>query len=246
MLFSGLTDIHSHILHGVDDGPDTLEQSLEMAKQYTETGISSVIATPHHIPGTGWNASKDIINQKVQDLNKNISTHQLPLEVFPGMEIALHNRIEKSFANDTLLPLGNSNYYLMEPPFSSRFSDVEHLLKNLLENEKKLILAHPERAYFCQKEPGLMIQFIEMGLKVQLNIGSLLGYFGKKCCIIGTELIKLGCVHFIASDSHSILKRTPPTKQEIIDLASLIGKENFKALHITNPEKLLQTNSLNK
>jgi len=243
MLLSDFIDIHTHILPGVDDGPRTKEQSLAMAKNYTENGISFVIATPHYIPGTGWCLHKENIIKKVGELQEMLNEYSIPLKVFPGAEIAIHDHIQQSFDDNLLLPLANSSYYLLEPPFQDPQGKTSGILASLLDQGHKIILAHPERADFCQDSPGLLAQLVRNGLKIQLNFGSLLGKFGKRCYITAVELVNLQCVHFIGSDSHSITRRTPLTQYEWLQLQQLLEKETIKKLCIINPKKLLEKSS---
>jgi protein-tyrosine phosphatase len=84
-----MIDLHCHILHGVDDGPETAAESLRMARTFERAGYRTVAATPHMVPGTAWMPAVDRINAGVAELNRAIRDQGLDLDVVPGMEIAL-------------------------------------------------------------------------------------------------------------------------------------------------------------
>jgi len=232
---SDFIDIHVHILPNIDDGPKSIEQSIALSKMYMEAGIMSLIATPHFIPGTGWSVPKEIIIEKVIELNTELQKQAIPLQIFTGMEIALHNHILESFNNDILLPLANSEYYLIELPFNDLQKTSLKTITTLLDDGKKIILAHPERTNTCQENPSLFSLMVQNGLKIQVNLGSLLGYFGLQCFTTAMKLIDSECVHFIGSDAHSATKRTPPTQKQWADLKKLVGEKTTSRICITNP-----------
>ena len=131
-------DIHSHILPGLDDGARDMAESLEIARCYERTGIKKVVATPHFLPGTAWAAGKEIVKQSVRELQASLDRHNIDLQVFPGMEIAFHRRLEERMRTDSFLPLGESSYYLIEPSFHGEQDFFLESLKSLLKMGQKI------------------------------------------------------------------------------------------------------------
>ena len=138
-------DIHSHILLGLDDGAKDMVESLEIARCYQRTGIKTVVATPHFLPGTAWAAEKKIVKHSVQELQASLDRNNIELQVLPGMEIAFHKRLAERMRSNSFLSLGNSGYYLIESSFHGEQDSLLENLKSLLKIGQKLILAHPER-----------------------------------------------------------------------------------------------------
>ena len=237
-MFKSFIDIHSHILPGIDDGADSVEQSIAMARAFIAGGVEHVFATPHHIIGTAWALPAEQVRQQVNELQTVFQQHNLPLTLHPGMEIALHYHLEREMMNNELLPLGNSNCYLLEPPFQSFRDDLLDIVIAFQNAGKCVILAHPERIPFFQQKPDPLINLVEQGVKIQVNIGSVLGKFGEKAMETVEYLSKHNAIHFVASDAHGINTRTPPTRKEWQQLEKILGTDQTQSLCVENPARL--------
>jgi len=211
---SKFIDIHTHILPGLDDGPKDLQGSVAIARCYENTGIKTVIATPHFLPGTAWAASKEKVLTAVQTLQVKLDEENIDLKVEAGMEIAFHKKLEERILSGSLLPLWDSGFFLIEPSFNGEQGGLLATLESLLRKGKKLILAHPERIDAFQQRPELLERLVGQGLLIQVNTGSLLGYFGDKSRETAEYLNQDNCLHFIASDAHNHDKRTPLNREE--------------------------------
>ncbi len=216
-------DIHTHILPGLDDGPPDMAGSIDMARCYEQTGVKMVVATPHFLPGTAWASDKGLVLRSVLALQTSLDDASIDLKIVPGMEIAYHNKLaERIFAN-LVLPLGDSGYFLIEPSFHGEQEELLASLQSLLTKGQKLILAHPERAEAFQRMPGALGKLVEQGLRIQVNSGSLLGYFGKKSKDTAELLRQGNCVHFVASDAHDHSQRAPLNAAEWATLLASSG-----------------------
>ncbi len=201
-------DIHTHILPGLDDGAKDMAESLELARCYQQAGVKKVVATPHFLPGTSWSAGREKVLDTVQALQAQLDGLSMDLEIIPGMEIGYHKKMADRIAAGLLLPLGESDYYLIEPSFHGDQDIFLDHLSGILREGHKLIVAHPERIEGLQQTDRL-IKLVEHGLLLQINAGSLLGSFGRKSQDVARELFSKGCGHFIASDTHDTRKRPP-------------------------------------
>jgi len=239
MSLSDFIDIHTHILPGLDDGPRNMDESLLMAKWYSNIGIKTIIATPHYIHGTAWVSTREQIREEVNRLQEQISIKKISLTVLPGMEIALNNQLKITFDDSILTPLGRSGYFLLEPSFYDPPQNLFELIDSMAAHKRNIVLAHPERASFCQKSPQIIPELVKRGVKIQLNLGSLLGRFGNVCKKTALHLIASHCVHYIASDAHSTSDRTPPTEADWKDLIEILNTEVVTKLCIINPGKLI-------
>lgn len=230
-------DIHSHILPGLDDGAKDIAESLEMARRYEWTGIKKVIATPHFLPGTAWAFKKDAVLQSVRDLQARLDQNRIGLQVLPGMEIAHHKKLEERLLAGSFLPLAESGYYLIEPSFHGEQDALLECLQRLLQTGKKLILAHPERIERLHNRLEIIESLVQQGLLIQVNTGSLLGYFGPESLNLANRLQQKHCLHFIASDAHDTLERAP-----------INGDEWLKLLALQDGEEILRVcnNNINK
>lgn len=209
-----LIDIHTHILPGLDDGPRTTEQSLALARFYQDSGVTTVVATPHYIPGTAWATPKEQIIAAVDQLQEVLESSQVELNILPGMEIGFHRKLITRLQNGELLPLGNSNHYLIEPSFHGEQQDLIDTLLQLLEEGVQIILAHPERVEAFQKHPDFLEELVHKGVCMQVNSGSLLGYFGRRVRKLAETIQEKGWFHFVASDAHNHNHRPPISAEE--------------------------------
>jgi protein-tyrosine phosphatase len=212
--FNQFVDIHTHILPGLDDGPKSLDESRQLAQLYVQAGVQRIVATPHFLPGTAWSANREQVMESVETVQEHLQAEGIHLKIEGGMEIAYHKRMMDNIGNDSVLPLGSSNHYLIEPSFQGEQDGLLIMLDSLLEADKKIILAHPERIVFFQHRPQVLKSFVKKGLKVQVNGGSLLGQFGKESKKVAEALYENSCLHFVASDAHNCLKRMPLSKAE--------------------------------
>ena len=239
MTSAAFIDIHCHILPDVDDGPATVDLSLEMAGQLADSGVAHVFATPHHIAGTAWTQSAEIIRQQVRQLQAAMDQKNISLTIHPGMEIALHQHLMQECERTELLSLGKSNYYLLEPPFQECTENLLEIVFSFKRSGKDVILAHPERIPFFQKNTAQLVHLIEQGILIQVNIGSLLGEFGKASKKTAGFLAERGGIHFAASDAHSPETRSPPTRDQWLQLEQILGVEQTRHACVENPGRLL-------
>jgi protein-tyrosine phosphatase len=234
-------DIHAHILPGIDDGAKNLDESRALAQYYTELGVTRLIATPHFIPGTAWAAGRDIIADKIEELQEYLTSNNINLKVYPGMEIAYHKKLIDRLEKGLLQPLGTSDTYLLEPSFNDNYDDLLICARQIMMQGSGAILAHPERIPSFQETPEPLLQLVEEGLQVQLNIGSVFGRFGESSKKMAMYLIERNGVHFLASDAHSIEKRRPLGVEDWRKLTELLGDGLLTKLCISNPGSLLET-----
>lgn len=201
-------DIHTHILHGIDDGSGGLQESLEIAMGYQETGVKKIIATPHFLPGTAWATPKEKVLELVGSFQQILDRKKIDVQILAGMEIAFHNNLIQRIENGSVLPLADSGHFLIEPSFQGEQDSLLLCLRTLIKSGYKLILAHPERIEGLRAKTPIIEDLVGNGLLIQCNSGSLLGYFGKKAREAAIHYHERGCVHFVASDVHGTTKRT--------------------------------------
>jgi protein-tyrosine phosphatase len=225
-----MIDIHCHLLPNVDDGPTSWEESLEMARVASKDGIRVAVTTPHWIRGTRWEPSPDEIKKKVEELNKKLKENEIPLTVLPGMEVGISGNLTKLVSSGEVLTLGESRYLLIEIPFVSLPFGIEEVIFNLKAGGIYPILAHPERNQELQRNPKRILELVKAGAFVQVTAGSFCGHFGEqaKRCII--QFAKLGVIHAVASDAHSMKERPPVVTGGLRVLEEFIGREEVEVL----------------
>jgi len=237
---SQFIDIHVHILPGIDDGAKNLDESAALAEAYVKEGISQIIATPHFIPGTAWAADRTYITEKIHELQAHLKEKKIPLKIFPGMEIAYHQKLIIRLGKDLLQPLAESGTYLLEPSFNDSTAGLLQCAKQIMKKGFGVILAHPERIPAFQQTIEPLLDLAKEGLQIQLNVGSVLNKFGESSKRLAMHLFDKECVHYLASDAHSIERRSPVTGAEWKILTDLLGDELITRICVTNPSELLR------
>jgi protein-tyrosine phosphatase len=200
-------DLHSHILPGVDDGPRTLEGSLELARAAVADGTRTILATPHVNDDPGIDAERVAAGLEV--LRPALAEAEIPLEVLPGGEIAIWRLADLDDAALRGLALGGGPYLLVESPFSPVVGDFEPIVLDLLMRGHRVLLAHPERCPAFQRDPARLERLVDGGVLVQITAGSMAGGFGSTVRRFTAALLRDGLVHAVASDAHDAVKRPP-------------------------------------
>lgn len=206
-----MIDLHCHILPGVDDGAQTAEQALEMARLAVRAGVKTIAATPHtNIARMFENYVSDELDACFAALRALLQQEHIPLELVTGAEIYFDGDVAGMLQRGMVPTLGGTRYPLVEFSFHDRPSRVLDGLKSLLDAGYTPIIAHPERYRFVQRDPGgLLPVFADMGCVLQVNKGSPLGRFGENAMRVSRWMLETGLVHLIASDAHSETARTP-------------------------------------
>ncbi len=214
-----MIDLHTHVLPGIDDGPPTLEGSLELARLAAAAGTRTLVATPH----VSWSHRNDAatIATRVAALNERLAAEEVltaagsVLEVRAGAEIALTLAPELQDAELHALGLGGGPWLLVEPPFTPVAPNLDALLLELQHRGHRIVLAHPERCPAFQRDPPLLRRLVRAGMLTSITAGSLGGRFGKEARRLALALAHEGLLHNVASDTHDAVNRTPEIAPEL-------------------------------
>lgn len=203
-----MIDIHCHILPGMDDGAQKLEDSLAMAKKAVSDGITHILVTPHYKNGVYVNPKESILD-RTKFLQQKLFENNIPLKLLPGQEVRLNGDLISDIEKKEIQFIDKDNQYLLiELPTASVPYYTEKLFLELGKMNVIPVIAHPERNQDFINNPDKLYDFILNGAFAQLTAGSYLGLFGKKIQKVSREFIKCNLVHFIASDAHNVSKRT--------------------------------------
>ena len=202
-----MIDIHSHILPGLDDGPKTEDESLELARAAVATGTRAMVATPHIRSDHPF--AHERIEELAARLRERLATEGVELDVLTGGEIALSelDLIDDERLRD--LALGAGDCVLVECPYSPVGELLEGMLADLRRRGFRAVLAHPERSPAFLDEPARLARLVESGVLTSITAASMEGRFGKPPRRLCVQMLKDGLVHDVASDAHSARGRPP-------------------------------------
>lgn len=218
-----MIDLHAHILPGIDDGSQSLEMSLEMARIAVAAGVKRMAATPHcNLPDNGRpNYAGPELTRRLEALRQALQAADIPLELCAGAEVFATTELPRLLREGRLPTLNGSRYLLVEFSFEEDVDFVGFTLEMLLEEGYRPLVAHPERYGFIIRDPELAFQLNEMGCCLQVNRGSLTGRFGQRVERTAWALVEHQLAACVASDCHRSQFRTP----HLADVRELLAEE---------------------
>jgi protein-tyrosine phosphatase len=217
-----MIDLHSHILPGLDDGPETLAGSLDLARAAVEDGIELIAATPH--VRDDYPTTADEMETAVAALRRELATAEIALDVRPGGELALE-RLDLPIEELRRFGLGGSrSHLLVETPYAGWPLDLAERLFQVQASGFTPVLAHPERNAEVQADPeGRLRPLVERGTLIQLTAASVDGRLGRRPRDAAARLLELELAHLLASDAHAPSIRAVG----LSDAADAVGDENL-------------------
>ena len=234
-----MIDLHSHILPGLDDGAQTLQDSLAMARMALDSGVTTIVATPHC---AGDRRAE--VYESWQFLRQALIECDLPLQLLLGMEIFGTPDTPRMLRDGQFFTLNNSRYPLVEFSFHSDGEEETAILEEICQGGFRPLVAHPERYSYVQRDPRLLNRWHQMGCLFQLNRGSLMGRFGRSVQHTAAALLERGFVTVIASDAHSSRTRTPWLRDIRQALSEEISPQCARLLLRDNPNRIIQNETL--
>jgi protein-tyrosine phosphatase len=233
-----MIDIHSHILPEVDDGSRGLEESLEMCRISFRDGISTIVATPHAHDSVHKTHNPAFLRQKVDELNTHLKGSP---RIVLGCELRFTHDVVTHVCRDKSAPtIDGGPYALVEFPHQVVPLGSERALFELMSNQIRPIIAHPERNHLLMAEPERFYELVEMGVLGQVDTGSVTGQFGKKVQQTARLMLEHGLIHFIASDCHNTRNRLPGMSEAVQATAEIIGEEYAQAISKDNPAAVVE------
>jgi protein-tyrosine phosphatase len=200
-------DLHAHILPGIDDGPETMDDAVELARATVASGTNVLAATSHvsHM----FPCDPVLFADTLGRLREALAKANVPLELVSGGELAPSKLPDLDRAALEAYALGGGPYLLVECPFSPVSAELEPLVYELQHHGWSILLAHPERAAGFHRAPERLARLVEHGALVQVTAGSLAGQFGQTARRFAIHALREGLVHVLASDAHDAIDRPP-------------------------------------
>lgn len=228
-----MIDIHSHVIFDVDDGSRNIDESLRMIAEAKNVGIGTVIATPHFLDHV-LNPDKTMKNLKILLEHANDTGVEIKL----GYEVVLHPLMLKGTGIVKQYTMNKTEYVLVEFPFNTSFELSCKVLAQIQQNGLIPIVAHPERIETLIKKRRLIRRLKDSGCLLQVNAGSITGYYGEKSKTVALRIIEKKLADFVASDAHK-----PEYYERYINafnkVTELTDGEYAQKLFETNAQRLL-------
>lgn len=219
-----MVDLHAHLLAGLDDGPESMADSLKLLRTMHEQGVQTVVAAAHAYDGR-YNVSRDALLAAHDDLQRVLEQEGLTIRVLPSMELYLSFELLNAVKRQQVVGLGgiSSRYLLVELPHREFPIYAERALFELMMAGYRPIVNHPERNRGIQKRPDLMYRLSDQGVLAMVTAASLVGRFSPETQGLAEEFIREGVADLVVSDAHD-LKGRAPVLPEGLAAAAKLGK----------------------
>lgn len=232
-----MKDLHTHILYDIDDGSNSLEESLEILKQASLNGVTDIVLTPHYIKDSKYSANNAKKKELFKELQKWLDISSININIYLGNEVYITN--DSISLSKEISTINNSRYILIELPLNTKYNLIFESLNKLKKKDLIPIIAHPERYTSYYEDYDFFNNLRKTGCLLQGNIGSIYGRYGKKSKKMIINMLKNNMLDFLASDIHhsNNIIYAKDIKRDIFKIVK--DKEVVEKLLNTNAEKVL-------
>ena len=228
-------DIHSHILYGLDDGAQTLEQSVAMLEMAASGGTSDIVATPHS--DLTYRFQQDLAAERIAELNSALGRR---IHIHCGCDFHLHfDNIQDCLENPARYTINHGPYLLVEFDNRQIARNIDDVFRRMLVLDIRPIITHPERNPLLRQRMDEMANWVRAGCLVQVTAQSFLDRFGATARQAADELMERRMVHFVASDAHDTEHRPPLLGNAFEYVADRYGEAQARALFAEHPRATL-------
>ena len=233
-------DLHCHLLPAWDDGPETLEEALAMARRAGEAGIERIAVTPHASQASfslPYERAREIPSAVIE-LQRAARAAGLGVEFVSGAELLLSPELVARVPVEPWLTIGGQGSYLLVEPPSDRWpSYADQVLFQLSLRQITAIICHPERLRDVQRDPGVLRGVVSRGALVQITAGSLAEAADKRTRHCARQLLEAGLASLVASDAHSTRDVLPGEVESVV--RSVVGESQARRVLLDNPRLVL-------
>lgn len=237
-----MIDLHSHILPGIDDGPRSFEQSVELVRAAAKNGITHMVATPHIHPGRYPNTAGSIELAFRQFLDRLRTQDELLIQFALAAEIRVSDEVIYLASENKLPALGyweGDLVVLLEMPHSHIPAGLIELVSWLGQQNIRALIAHPERNKAIIRDFDQLKPLIQAGCLFQVTAGALVGQFGESARLRAEQILKRGLATVMATDTHHLQRRPPNLAEGRHAAQKLVGEEEAWQLVQGNPAKIV-------
>ena len=238
-----MIDIHCHILPNVDDGSESLEESIAMAKIAESEGITKIVNTSHCHFDFKYKKGNEL-KLELEKFNQVLKEENINIEVLLGNELYYTSDLIERFNELDFFSMNNSKYILMEFSPINFPKNIEDVIYEIKIRGYIPIIAHAERYKQVQEDVNIVLDCIKEGALIQVNASSILGKNGENVEDTSKKLLDNNMVHFVATDAHSSNRRRPLIKDSYNYILKNYGKEVSEKLFIENPTAVIENRDI--
>lgn len=233
-----MIDIHSHILHEVDDGSENIDESINIIKRAKRHGIEAMFATPHYL-SNGFESDVKNNSDKLDEIKKRLVKENIDMNIYIGNEIFLDYEILDYLEENKATSLNGSRYVLIELPMMQVPNYLENSVFNMKINGMIPIIAHPERYAYIQRDLGVIERWVELGALMQLNLSSLTGRYGEEVNKVAIKMLERDMYHFVGSDVHKFNSKSLSVENTLEQVKAIVGNKRYEEIVNINGQKII-------
>ncbi len=196
------SDIHSHLIPGIDDGAPDLEASINMIRRFKELGYSKIITTPH-VMCDYYKNTPEIILKGLEKVREELVKQNISFDISAAAEYNLDDGLADLIEKKQILTFGE-NYVLFELPFMSEPPNFQEIVFNFQMAGYKPVLAHPERYSFWYDNFDKYEELKSKGILLQMNLLSLTGHYSPQTKKVAEKMVDANLIDAVGSDCHRI------------------------------------------
>lgn len=231
-----MTDVHSHILFGIDDGSRTILESVELLKKLKSVGFNNVILTPHFILDSTYNSNYESNIKIYNELKERLINENIDINIYLGNEIFIDKNIPTLLEKNIISSLNGTKYVLVEFPMHNKLLNIEDMLYEIRSRGYEVVIAHPERYDAFKEDYSIVDTLREDGFLFQSNYSSILGYYGKDSIKLLKYMLKRHYIDFLGTDIHRIEKTYVIDNFKKIEkhIIKVTGSEYYNKIQVNN------------
>lgn len=231
-----MTDVHSHILFGIDDGSRTISESIELLKKLKSVGFNNVILTPHFILDSTYNSNYEANIKIYNELKERLLNENIDINIYLGNEIFIDKNVSTLLEKNIITSLNGTKYVLVEFPMHNKLLNIEDILYEIRSKGYEVVIAHPERYDAFKEDYSIVDTLREDGFLFQSNYSSILGYYGKDSIKLLKYMLKRHYIDFLGTDIHRIEKTYVIDNFKKIEkhIIKVTGSEYYNKIQLNN------------
>lgn len=193
-------DLHSHLIPGIDDGSQSVEESMMLLRGLSELGYKKIITTPH-IMLDAYRNTPEIIREGLLTLRQSAKDENIDIEIDAAAEYYLDEGFYTLLEKGDMMSI-NGKYLLFETSYFAKPLQLEEMIFAISSSGYVPLMAHPERYRYIKNPMKEYSRFKELGVLFQVNLNSFEGHYGKSAKVLADFLSKQGMIDFLGSDVH--------------------------------------------
>lgn len=237
-----MIDTHAHILAGLDDGAQTMDDTKVLIAQAVKEQITGIITTPHAFH-PNFKTNLDALKTQLETTRNYIAEQNIPLKLYSGQECRLTEKLPDLLDAGQALTMANSRYVLLELPSSGVPGYTIPIIQQLITRNYVPVIAHVERNQGIIEKPERLNRLLLHGAMAQVTAGSVSGHFGKAIQRTAFDLIEANLIHVYGSDVHSQDQR-PFHFNAGLDLLEKKNLHEFVDIFLENNDRILFNRNL--